>query len=122
MRLRRLLECVPGLSLETGFPEMEVTGVCCDSRRVTQGVLYAAIPGVRSDGHDFLDQAAKAGAVAALVSRDGTAFPGAVLRAEDPRAVALCKEVGRLYCVGKGELFLTLNGEGIFPEGIKAEQ
>lgn len=86
MRLRRLLECVPGLSLETGFPEMEVTGVCCDSRRVTQGVLYAAIPGVRSDGHDFLDQAAKAGAVAALVSRDGTAFPGAVLRAEDPRA------------------------------------
>lgn len=42
--------------------------------------------------------------------------------AEDPRAVALCKEVGRLYCVGKGELFLTLNGEGIFPEGIEAEQ
>ena len=26
MRLRRLLECVPGLSLETGCPEMDITG------------------------------------------------------------------------------------------------
>lgn len=85
MRLRRLLECVPGLSLEKGFPEMDIAGICCDSRRVKRGVLYAAIPGVRSDGHDFLKQAAENGAAAVLVSRDGITFPGAVLRAVDPR-------------------------------------
>ena len=85
MRLRRLLECVPGLSLETGCPEMDITGVCCDSRRVESGMLYAAIPGVCSDGHDFLEQAARAGAAAVLVSRDGVQFPGAVLRAADTR-------------------------------------
>lgn len=85
MRLRRLLECVPGLSLETGFPEMDITGVCCDSRRAGAGMLYAAIPGVRSDGHDFLEQAAQAGAAAVLVSRDGVQFSGPVLRAADTR-------------------------------------
>ncbi|MBQ7394883.1 MAG: UDP-N-acetylmuramoyl-L-alanyl-D-glutamate--2,6-diaminopimelate ligase [Lentisphaeria bacterium] len=85
MQLRQLLECVPGLSLEAGLPEMDIPAVCCDSRRVTPGVLYAAIPGVCSDGHDFLDQSAAKGAAAVLVSRDGVSFPGAVLRAADTR-------------------------------------
>ncbi len=85
MHLRQLMENVPGLSLEAGLPEMDIVGVCCDSRRVESGVLYAAIPGVRSDGHDFLLQAAEKGAAAVLVSRDGVQFPGAVLRAADTR-------------------------------------
>jgi UDP-N-acetylmuramoyl-tripeptide--D-alanyl-D-alanine ligase len=40
-----------------------------DSRQVAPGGLFVAIVGERVDGHDFVDQALAAGAVASLVSR-----------------------------------------------------
>lgn len=43
--------------------------VVVDSRAVVPGSLFAAIVGERVDGHDFIAEAARAGAVAALVSR-----------------------------------------------------
>lgn len=47
-----------------------VTSVCTDSRQACPGSLFVAIPGERVDGHDFVAQAAKAGAVAALVDHE----------------------------------------------------
>lgn len=44
-------------------------GVAVDSRRVAPGNLFVALPGARADGHDFVAEAARRGAVAALVSR-----------------------------------------------------
>jgi UDP-N-acetylmuramoyl-tripeptide--D-alanyl-D-alanine ligase len=41
-----------------------------DSRQVVPGSLFVAIPGERMDGHDFLNDAFKRGAVAALIQRD----------------------------------------------------
>lgn len=42
----------------------KVTGpVVIDSRQVTAGGLFAALPGEHVDGHDFADQAARAGAM-----------------------------------------------------------
>ncbi|MGI5225057.1 UDP-N-acetylmuramoyl-tripeptide--D-alanyl-D-alanine ligase [Actinoallomurus sp. CA-142502] len=47
-----------------------VTGpVVIDSREATDGALFAAIVGARSDGHDFADQVYAAGASAVLGSR-----------------------------------------------------
>lgn len=45
-------------------------GVSADSRKVAPGMLFAALPGERVDGHDFVAQAAAAGAGALLVARD----------------------------------------------------
>lgn len=45
------------------------TGVAIDSRKVQTGQLFVALAGTQVDGHDYLAAAAKAGAVAALVSR-----------------------------------------------------
>lgn len=64
-----------------------VSGVCVDSRAVNPGDLFVAIVGERSDGHDFVATALKAGAVAALVqhpvqSVDGVALPCLVV--DDP--------------------------------------
>ena len=51
-------------------PQALVTGpVVIDSRDVTPGGLFAALPGERVDGHDFAAAAVAAGAVAVLASR-----------------------------------------------------
>src|SRR5699024_12683183 len=55
-------------------PVVEAEGVV-DSRAVVPGSLFAAIVGERVDGHDFITEAARAGAVAALASRAVPAAP-----------------------------------------------
>lgn len=52
-----------------GDPEAPVTGVAHDTRNVERGDLFAAIVGERLDGHRFLQEAARRGAKAALVSK-----------------------------------------------------
>lgn len=47
--------------------DVAVTGISDDSREVRAGDLYCAIRGFVNDGHRFLEDAAEAGAVAALV-------------------------------------------------------
>jgi UDP-N-acetylmuramoyl-tripeptide--D-alanyl-D-alanine ligase len=49
--------------------DVVVTGVCHDTRAVEKGFLFTAIRGERFDGHRFLAEAKRKGAVAALVSR-----------------------------------------------------
>jgi UDP-N-acetylmuramoyl-tripeptide--D-alanyl-D-alanine ligase len=46
-----------------------IRGGAVDSRRVEAGQAFVALPGERTDGHEFLDRAAAAGAGALIVSR-----------------------------------------------------
>ena len=46
-----------------------VTGVVIDSRAVTPGALFAAIPGERVDGHDYIGKAFDLGAACCLAQR-----------------------------------------------------
>lgn len=48
----------------SGDLDTEITGLTYDSRKVRPGVLFAAIRGVKSDGHDFISQALISGASA----------------------------------------------------------
>ncbi len=50
-----------------GESNLEVTAVCTDSRRVLPGELFVALRGPNHDGHNFLAEAAQAGAAGALV-------------------------------------------------------
>ncbi|KJV36350.1 UDP-N-acetylmuramoyl-tripeptide--D-alanyl-D-alanine ligase [Luteibacter yeojuensis] len=49
--------------------DAEVTGFAIDTRKLKAGDLFVALPGEHVDGHDYVAAAAKAGAVAALVTR-----------------------------------------------------
>ena len=51
------------------LPEGELTAVVTDSRNVTSGCLFAAIPGERVDGHDYIAAAQKSGAACALCEK-----------------------------------------------------
>ena len=51
------------------FVDVEISGICPDSRRVSAGVLFIALEGENIDGSLFLADAVENGAVAALVSK-----------------------------------------------------
>lgn len=53
--------------------DARVTGAAIDSRALTAGDLFVALPGERVDGHDFVAAAETAGAAAALVARPAEA-------------------------------------------------
>lgn len=46
-----------------GSPDVQVSGIEQDSRKVVPGTLFIAVRGTASDGHRFMDAAAGAGAV-----------------------------------------------------------
>ena len=51
--------------------DVEISSVTCDSRRVTEGSLFACIKGQRSNGNDFIGEAKSAGAAAVLSDSRG---------------------------------------------------
>ncbi len=55
--------------------EMSFSGVAVDSRRVEPGNLFVALAGARADGHDFVAEAVRRGAAAALVARAPAGAP-----------------------------------------------
>ena len=89
--LAGLLSEVPGLRPVGDPGGATVTGCTLDSRAVSPGDLYAALPGAHAHGADFAASAAAAGAAAVLTDERGaaqlteTGLP--VLVADDPRSV-----------------------------------
>ncbi len=67
MKLRDLLAAAKADSRSDA--DREVTGLAYDSRLVKKGDLFFAIKGVHSDGHDFVNDVAARGAVAAIVEK-----------------------------------------------------
>jgi UDP-N-acetylmuramoyl-tripeptide--D-alanyl-D-alanine ligase len=75
-----------GTTLVRGDPELAIQSVVSDSRLARPGSLFVCLRGSRRDGHEFLDDAARRGAAAALSERGRSrSLPGlAVLEAKDP--------------------------------------
>lgn len=72
--------------------DCDITGVTSDSREVSPGMLFVAVPGVAVDGHKYIPQAVAAGA-AAVVCRYADAVPDGT----PAFVVADCREaLGRL--------------------------
>jgi len=72
---------LPGPNTDTGY-----SGVSTDTRAIADGCLFVALQGNRFDAHEFLEQAARAGARGAVVRRGTGRIPGLVLyHVEDTR-------------------------------------
>ncbi len=79
------LAAAAGAVRVVGDPSTRVTGVAYDSRLVQPGYLFAALAGADVDGHAFVPDAIRRGAVALLVERDlSTGLPEVI--AADSRA------------------------------------
>lgn len=70
MRLTQLLSFLPE-PLPYSGPDVEITSITYDSRRVQPGALFVAIwhPGYSADGHRFAGDAIRRGATAVVVQR-----------------------------------------------------
>lgn len=70
---------------QRGDMSCPVQGMTDDSRAVTPGSLFVAVKGERVDGHDFVTQAIKAGAVAILAQVPVESGPVPFVLVEDSR-------------------------------------
>ncbi|MFN3954743.1 MAG: UDP-N-acetylmuramoyl-L-alanyl-D-glutamate--2,6-diaminopimelate ligase [Pararhodobacter sp.] len=84
-----------GLTAARGNSHVAITGLALDSRAVKPGMLFAALPGTRIHGAEFITFALRMGAGAVLTDRAGAALAAealagdpdvALVVAEDPRA------------------------------------
>ncbi|HEY2952361.1 MAG TPA: UDP-N-acetylmuramoyl-L-alanyl-D-glutamate--2,6-diaminopimelate ligase, partial [Verrucomicrobiae bacterium] len=90
MQLRQLIEHLPVVSVE-GPLDREVAGITYDSRRVTPGMVFVAIPGKNTDGHEFISSAIDRGATAIICERNGfTSSRATRIRVADARAALAC--------------------------------
>lgn len=69
MDLRQLIKGVYAVSLRAD-ESLEIGGLAYDSRRVRSGDLFVAIKGYKSDGHDYIPEAVKNGAIAVLCKKE----------------------------------------------------
>ena len=71
-----------------GTLDRPISGLAMDSRRVVPGSLFFALPGLRTDGGTYIDQAIDRGAVAIVTNKLPSTMPAKVtfIQVEDPRA------------------------------------
>lgn len=104
LRVSDLLQATGG-SLLSGDPSLSVTSYSIDSRTLTAGGAFYALPGTHVDGHTFVGEAARAGALVAIVARrpsgDGP-YPAAMIQVDDvAAALARCGALARQHIRGK---------------------
>jgi len=87
MRLKEFL-ALEGVEEADGDLEQEVTGMTYDSRKAGVGQLFFAVPGEKVDGHDYIAEAIRRGAMGYIYSDKGDwAKSAARIRVKDVRRV-----------------------------------
>ncbi|HKQ62736.1 MAG TPA: UDP-N-acetylmuramoyl-tripeptide--D-alanyl-D-alanine ligase, partial [Candidatus Polarisedimenticolaceae bacterium] len=95
LKLGELVEATGG-SLLRGDPSAVLGAFEIDSRKLRAGGVFVALRGTQRDGHEFLAEAARAGAAAALIGRElqtDELAPPSLVRVEDT-AAALARSAG----------------------------
>ena len=69
MKLKNILSGIEALKAK-GNLDIDIKGICDDSREIKPGYLFVAIKGYDTDGHKFIDKAVENGAIAIIVEED----------------------------------------------------
>ncbi len=73
MTLEKLLKDSGTVSVK-GNTDIEISGICSDSRKAAPGCLFVAVKGFASDGHAYMGQAADNGAAAIVYDSEEAAL------------------------------------------------
>ena len=96
MKLGKLLEGLPDYDLD-GHRELEIKGLGYDSRRIQAGDMFVAIRGYSQNGHDYLNDAIRNGAVALVAEEFRESYGGASKILVPDSREALSKLATRFY-------------------------
>jgi len=125
MELRNLLKKCPVLET-AGDLSIDIASIDYDSRTCAENSLFVAVPGLKTDGHDYIDQALCNSAVAVVYEKDSPLPAGitAVKVANTRRALGILGRTfygdpsSRLCLIGvtgtKGKTTITYLLESIF--------
>ncbi len=58
-----------GLVEVVGSTQLKISSICFDSRNAVQGALFVAVKGTKTNGHDYIEQAAATGAAAVVCEK-----------------------------------------------------
>ena len=89
-----LAASIPG-AIVKGDAMARIASVCSDSRQIRPGCLFVALRGERFDGHDFVPEAARRGALVALVEQPVDAALTQVVVPNSRRALGLAAAAWR---------------------------
>ncbi|MFO7584854.1 MAG: UDP-N-acetylmuramoyl-tripeptide--D-alanyl-D-alanine ligase, partial [Anaerolineales bacterium] len=105
LTLADVLEALTGL--RPVMNPLVITEAAIDSRQVLPGGLFVAIPGERVDGHEYVAQAFKAGAVAALIEHP-VEIEATLLDARSASALQVDEQVEVPVCILVGNTVQAL--------------
>ncbi len=88
-------------------PDVEITNLSADSRTVSEGTLFAALPGTVLDGRDYIQSALDSGA-SAILSTPGLDLDVPYIASENPR-LDYSKIASRLYA-GQPKTLVAMTG------------
>lgn len=97
-----------------GGTNPDITGLAVDSRAVRNGFLFAAMPGSRVHGAEFIQYAVRMGAIAVLTDRAGADIAAphldgiAVVLTDDPRAAL--SRAAALWFGGQPDTMVAVTG------------
>lgn len=107
MKLSDLTE----IDLRPEHQDIDVTAMTADSREVADGFLFAAFPGSKTDGRDYIDQAIKQGARVILTTEYQGDVPAHIplIEVERPR-LYFAKMAARLYQNQQPKTIIAVTG------------
>jgi UDP-N-acetylmuramoyl-tripeptide--D-alanyl-D-alanine ligase len=108
MRPRRLSDVARAVEGSLEGDDVEVRSVSTDSRDVSDGSLFIALAGERTDGHRFVDGAFAAGAAGAIVSEH--VAPTGAMRRPVVRVGSTTEALMRLAADERGSMAATVVG------------
>ncbi|MBI3600974.1 MAG: UDP-N-acetylmuramoyl-L-alanyl-D-glutamate--2,6-diaminopimelate ligase [Nitrospinae bacterium] len=101
MKIREIFEGIDLIKVD-GDMDREISAVCYDSRQVKNGSIFVAVKGLKSDGHNFLNDAVEKGARAVVVENNSrlptpdSRLPTIISVPDSRKALALISD--RFYC------------------------
>lgn len=108
IKLRALIQDLDCLVAQKRDPNMTISGISHDSREIKAGHLFVAVKGEKNDGHNYINEALRKGAVAIVAESEPLPVmpPVTWVQVADSR-LALAKMSANLYRHPSRELMLT---------------
>ena len=100
MKLKKLLEKVDIIENQSDI-EMNVSGICYDTRAMRRGELFVAIRGFETDGHKYIEAAVESGAICVICEETPKVSIPYIIVPDSRKALALISSVWFEYPANK---------------------